>query len=82
MDSAIEYGRHGYSRGADIYVIGRKEVCEARKKGVYLEQYEGLHVVIADELITVFRNKSLQFRKMCRRRRGKAERRRLIRRLQ
>ena len=75
IDLALAYGRHGYSRGAEVYVIGKKEILFAQLQGVCLQQYEGLHVVIADRLITVFRNKSLQFRKMCRSR-GKSKGRR------
>ena len=66
VDIALLYGRHGYSRGAEVYVIGRKEVLAAQKQGVSIHEYDGLHIVISDCLITAFRNKSLQFRKMCR----------------
>ena len=66
VEIALLYGRHGYSRGAEVYVVGKKEVLAAEKEGIFIHEYDGLHIVIADCLITVFRNKSLQFRKMCR----------------
>jgi hypothetical protein len=60
----LQYGRLLHSRGACIHVVGRKEIKEARKDKVYLEDIEGIHVISSNDgaVLTVYRNKKLNLK--------------------
>lgn len=56
--AAITYGRVVHVRGADIHVIGRREVESCKLEGIDLARYEGVQVVCSREgaILTVYRN--------------------------
>jgi hypothetical protein len=58
----LNYGRAAHTRGATIYVVGRKEVRRYRQDGIDLAALEGLQVVCADNgaILTVYRNRDLR----------------------
>ncbi|MGQ9371726.1 DUF4258 domain-containing protein [Azospirillum sp. ST 5-10] len=60
INAALAYGRVVYVRGADIYVIGRKEIVRYAEEGVDLSAYDGVQVVVTPEgvILTVYRNRS------------------------
>lgn len=62
--AVIDHGREVYTRGARIFVIGHKEVAAARRRGVDVARFEGIHAVCSrdDVVITVYRNRHLQLR--------------------
>lgn len=45
VELALNFGRVVEVRGAEIYVIGRREVEKAQRHGVAIRELEGLHVV-------------------------------------
>ncbi len=61
IDLAFDWGREVRIRGARIFAVGRREVAEARRRGVDISAAEGIHVVCSNEgnVITVYRNRSL-----------------------
>ena len=62
LSAVIDYGRVVYTRGAKIYVIGRKEVTTFLRKGVQLADFEGIHVVCSPDgaIMTTYRNRNLR----------------------
>ena len=71
VEAAMSYGRVVHVRGAEIHVIGRKEVLRFRRRGIDLRAFDGMQVVCApggDLILTVYRNRD--FRKLRPRRRG------------
>ena len=63
VDVALAYGRKVHARGARHYVMGRREIERARRNGLDLRRYEGIHVVaVADEPVvcTVYRNRDFK----------------------
>lgn len=60
--AALLFGRTVHVRGADIFVIGRKEVNRSKQDGLDLSGYEGTHVVCSGDgsVITVYRNHELR----------------------
>lgn len=62
LSAVIDYGRVVYTRGAKIYVIGRKEVTTFLRKGVELADFEGIHVVCSPDgaVLTTYRNRNLR----------------------
>lgn len=62
LSAVIDYGRVVYTRGAKIYVIGRKEVTTFLRKGVELADFEGIHVVCSLDgaILTTYRNHNLR----------------------
>ncbi|PPQ34156.1 hypothetical protein [Rhodopila globiformis] len=57
INAALAYGRVVCVRGADIYVIGRKEIARYAKERIDLSAYDGVQVVTADGVIlTLYRN--------------------------
>jgi hypothetical protein len=59
VEDVLLFGRLVHSRGARIFVVGRREVARAQHRGVDLRDCEGLHVVVSglqDEIITTYRN--------------------------
>ncbi len=62
VSAALVYGREVRSRGAEIYVIGRREVKRALQAGADLRDLEGLQVVCATNggpVLTCYRNREL-----------------------
>lgn len=59
----VTHGRHVHTRGAEIFVVGRKEIQSCQRRGVYVDELHGLHVVCASDtgaVITAYRNSSLR----------------------
>jgi len=63
IDAALAYGRTVHTRGAEIHVIGNKEVDAYEAQGVNLRPYSGLQVVCCPSdgiVMTVYRNRDLR----------------------
>lgn len=62
VSAAIDYGRIVHVRGADIYVIGRREISLLRRHGLDLSKYEGVQVVCSRDgaIVTVYRNRNFR----------------------
>jgi len=60
--AARMYGREVHTRGAVLYVIGKKDVATARSYGEDIARCEGVHVVCSreDQVLTVYRNRNLR----------------------
>ncbi len=60
--AALAHGREVHTRGAVLFVIGKKEVANARKYGEDISRSEGVHVVCTreDHILTVYRNHDLR----------------------
>jgi hypothetical protein len=60
--AALTFGRLLYIRGAQVYVVGRREVQEAGDQVAWLAQYIGVHVVCGDggRIITAYRSRDLR----------------------
>ena len=67
------YGRAVRVRGAEIFVIGRREVARHRPLGVDLRPYEGVQVVCSPDghVLTAYRNHDLSRLRPRRRRAGR-----------
>src|SRR5436305_1974491 len=61
VDSVCGLGRRVYTRGAVIYVVGRREVKIWERRGIDLSSLEGVHVVCepGGRIKTVYRNRRL-----------------------
>lgn len=59
IDLVLAFGRVVHTRGAQIHVIGYREVSRFRRRGVDLSRCEGLHVVCSPDgaILTVYRNR-------------------------
>ena len=62
IKAALDFGRIVYTKGAIIYVIGKKEVRRFKRSGIDLRRFEGVHVVCAPsgKIITTYRNRSFR----------------------
>ena len=62
IEMTIVFGRLLYAKGAQTYVLGRKEVDYYRQEGVDLTAFEGIHVVTTKEkvILTSYRNRLLK----------------------
>lgn len=70
---ALEYGRLIHVRGAEIYVLGRKEVIRMRHRGIDLRSFEGMQVVCkpgSNLIMTAYRNRDFGKLRSRGRRRG------------
>lgn len=58
IELVLMYGRVVHTRGADIHVVGRREIRRLRAQHIILDQCEGVHVICsaAGKVITVYRN--------------------------
>ncbi len=58
----LDYGRATHTRGATIFVVGRKEVERFKREGVELSAAEGVQVVCSETgaVLTVYRNRDLR----------------------
>ena len=56
--AALDYGRAVYTRGAVIYVLGRKEVKQCRRNHLDISRWNGLQVVCSGggTILTAYRN--------------------------
>jgi len=65
IETVIRYGRCYLERGAEIYVVGSKEIRRHRKEGIDLSRLNGIHVVCAADgtVMTAYRNNRLRFTK-------------------
>ena len=63
-----QFGRIRYAKGAQHYIVGRKEVAEAAAQGQDLRSCNGMHLVLSSrgQIITVYRN-GVMFRSVLRR---------------
>ena len=69
VKQVLRYGRVKHTRGAVIYVVGRKEVEHYAAHGIDLSDVEGVHVVCCnDRILTVYRNNNLRGLRPSRRR--------------
>ncbi|MCE5245555.1 DUF4258 domain-containing protein [bacterium] len=62
VEAAFSWGRRVFARGAEIFVLGRKEVAKAARFGADLARFEGIHVVCAPDgtIVTAYRNSDLR----------------------
>ena len=62
VNLVLTYGRKTHTRGAIIYVIGKKEISQCAAFGIDLSELDGLQVVCSNEgaVITVYRNRDLR----------------------
>lgn len=59
----LEHGRTVHVRGADVYVVGRREIKSVAERGLDISDLHGLHVVCASDtgvVITAYRNRNLR----------------------
>lgn len=58
----LAYGRRAWTRGAQVFALGRREVQRAAHRGLDLLPYEGIQVVCTPDgsVLTVFRNHSFR----------------------
>ena len=59
IDAALVYGRRYWNQGREVYRLDRRSIQKAKRMGVELQQFEGVHVVIGNEgrIVTAYRNK-------------------------
>ena len=62
VTAVLTFGRSVHARGAEIRVIGRKEIARYRPQGVDLTPFEGVQLVCAQDgtIITMYRNRDLR----------------------
>jgi hypothetical protein len=62
ITAVLTFGRSIHTRGAEIYVIGRKEVAQYQSQGIDLTPFEGVQLVCARDgaIITMYRNRDLR----------------------
>ena len=63
VEAALLHGRVYHVRGAEIHVIGRKEVLRHRKSGIDLADYEGTQVVCDPDgtvVVTAYKNRDFR----------------------
>jgi hypothetical protein len=68
VQAVMDFGHCRFKRGAEVYLIGWREVQKAREAGVDLRRFEGVEVVCDhnSRVLTVYRNensKALRLRK-------------------
>jgi hypothetical protein len=62
VTAVLAFGRIIRIRGAEIRVIGRKEVAQYRSQGIDLTPFEGVQLVCARDgaIITMYRNRDFR----------------------
>ena len=63
VEAAVRHGRIFHVGGAEIHVIGKKDVMRHLRRGVDLAVHEGVHVVCSPAervVLTVYRNKDFR----------------------
>lgn len=60
IKATIEFGKFRAVRGADVYILGWREVRFHAARGIDLSRWEGIEVVCArnGRVLTVYRNKN------------------------
>jgi hypothetical protein len=74
ITQVIRYGRLVFSKGAEIYVMGQKEIQACARMDIDAKELHGIHVVCSTDngvVITAYRNTSL--RKLKPNRRGRRD---------
>lgn len=58
----LQFGRIVWTRGAQVFAIGYREVQRFLKEGIDLRPYEGVQVVCSPEgtILTVYRNRDFR----------------------
>lgn len=77
MEVVFRYGREVHTRGAVVFVVGRKEVHLAHRRGLDLTKFEGVHMVCSVEgiVLTAYRSSNLKALKPSRKNRYGRKRR-------
>ena len=77
VEAALLHGRVYHVRGAEIHVIGRKDVLRHKKSGVDLAAYEGVQIVCAVDgpVLTVYKSRDFRGLRPRQRRMERARRR-------
>ncbi|HZH14080.1 MAG TPA: DUF4258 domain-containing protein [Archangium sp.] len=62
LELTLAFGRIVWTRGAQIFAIGRREVRRFAQEGVDLSRYEGVQVVCtsAGTILTAYRNRDFR----------------------
>ena len=62
VTAVLAFGRSIHTRGAEIYVIGRKEVVYYHSQGIDLTPFEGVQLVCSRDgtILTMYRNHDLR----------------------
>jgi hypothetical protein len=62
VTAVLAFGRSIHARGAEIHVIGRKEIAQYRLQGIDLTPFEGIQLVCGRDgtIITMYRNRDLR----------------------
>lgn len=60
VEAVIDFGQRRSTRGAEVYVIGWRDVRFYRECGIDLSRFEGIEVVCAHDgaVLTVYRNQN------------------------
>jgi len=62
VDAALIYGQVAYARGAEIHIIGKRDVEKYARTGIDLRPFENVHVVCSPNnnvVYTVYRNREM-----------------------
>lgn len=62
LEAVLRYGRVAHVRGAEVHVIGRKEISRYANFDIDLSDYDGIHAVCSPDraILTVYRNRDLR----------------------
>jgi hypothetical protein len=62
VTAVLAFGRSIHTRGAEIHVIGRKEVVYYQSQGIDLTPFEGVQLVCSRDgtILTMYRNRDLR----------------------
>ena len=60
IEATLVHGRRYWNQGREVYRLDRRSVLKAKKLGINLGDYEGIHVVIGNngDIVTAYRNKT------------------------
>lgn len=77
VEAALLHGRVYHVRGAEVYVIGRRDVLRHQRRGVDLTAYEGVRIVCAVDgpVLTVYKSRDFRSLRPRHRRMERARRR-------
>ena len=61
VEAVLTWGRLHHVRGADIFVLGRRDLLRLTRMGLDLSHWEGIHVVCSNDglVLTTYRNHNL-----------------------
>lgn len=77
VEAALRHGRVFHVRGAEVHVIGQKDILRHRQWGIDLSPYEGVQIFCAADggtVLTVYRNRDFRGLRPRRRRMERARR--------